>query len=953
MPRPETVDKALEQIGKSAANYRYFFEKLSSPSWLAPLAAKGRFSAPPAKIEVEGGIMFPPWPESQYLARMARIPEAQAQVLQIVLGIPATDNIGVHADLMDVALALPPAQSAQLVDRARTWVQNRFEGLVTYKIGDLIEHLAGGGQAHPALRLASAALALEPAVPVDDEREWAPAPEPRAYLKDWNYEEALKKALPALVAADSDGTFALLCELLDRAVMLSRRSGEAAGQDYSYIWHDAIEQDEYPPRLRNSLISAVRNAAETMIKGDAGALVGVLAELRRHPWPVFKRIELHLLNRFAAVAIGEITPLAVQLAAIDPATSHEAARLLKTAFGQLPPATQEEVLQWIDAGPGDDYLRRALEFVGQQADADVMERYANQWRAQRYALFADQVPAAWKDRVDSVLAAAGETRKLDELEDEGGWVGPTSPKTAADLEAMGPAAVIAFLRTWAAPRGHFVDTPEGLGRVLGEVISRSPVGYVEHAMEFSALDPTFVRFFFSGLETALKEHRPFAWQPVLSLAQWVLAQPREIAGRKMELMEADESWQWTRGAIANLLDDGLNQREAKADEPPTAPIPFDERERIWAIIEPITHDPDPTPDHEAKYGGDNMDPPTLAINSLRGKAMSAMIAYALWVRHYLDRPAKRPPTTFELMPEVQRSLEEHLDLAQEPSLAIRSLYGRFFPWLHLLNPAWAQGAIPSIFPADERSAAYRAAAWDAYLMFCRPYDLLLPLLALEYLRSVQQLASADTKKKRGFSPRERLAEHLMTYFWRDKLALDGELLTAFFQVAPDELRGRAIDFLGRSLAHQPDTLDATLLARLRALWESRVETARHAANAMNFREELSHFGWWFSSRRFTPAWSFEQLHTVLSLVKHIEPEFKVAEALEALAPDHPLECVRAVHLMAVGDRKGWEIYANEKHFQQILATAIASGNLAAKAAADDLIQYFVTRGQFSYRSLLG
>ena len=227
-----------------------------------------------------------------------------------------------------------------------------------------------------------------------------------------------------------------------------------------------------------------------------------------------------------------------------------------------------------------------------------MERYANQWRAQRYALFADQVPAAWKDRVAAVLAAVGETRKLDELEDRGGWVGPTSPKTAADLESMGPADVIVFLRTWEAPRGHLVETPEGLGRVLGEVISRNPSGYAEHGMEFAALDPTFVRFFFSGLETALREHRPFAWASVLSLAAWVLAQPREIVGRRTGLMEADESWQWTRGAIADLLDDGLNQRDAKDGEPPTSPIPFAERERVWAIIEPITHDPDPTPDHE-------------------------------------------------------------------------------------------------------------------------------------------------------------------------------------------------------------------------------------------------------------------------------------------------------------------------------------------------------------------
>ena len=59
MPTPETVTRALEQIAKSAANYQYFFQKLTSPAWLQPLAEKGRFKAPPPKQPVEGGVSFP------------------------------------------------------------------------------------------------------------------------------------------------------------------------------------------------------------------------------------------------------------------------------------------------------------------------------------------------------------------------------------------------------------------------------------------------------------------------------------------------------------------------------------------------------------------------------------------------------------------------------------------------------------------------------------------------------------------------------------------------------------------------------------------------------------------------------------------------------------------------------------------------------------------------------
>lgn len=946
MPRPEIVDQAIQEISKSTANYRYFFERLNSPAWLAPLAAKGRFSNPPARVEHEDGLVsFPGWPESRYLARMAQLPEAQEQVLRIVRAIPETDNIAVHADLMDIALALPADLASQMANQACAWVQNAINGTIQYKIGDLIAHLAAGGQPQAALQIAEAALALEPETPPEG-REASIPPEPRAHLRDWHYEEILKKALPALIAADKEHAFMFVCDLLDRAVTLSRRSDEDANQDYSNIWHPAIERDEQPSDVRNTIVSTVRDAAETIANNDPQDLGQVLAELRRHRWPVFKRIELHLLNTFSTTGMPEIIPIALRLAAVEPATRHEAARLLKTAFGQLPRTTQEEVLQWIYDRPEEEYVTRWL--TGQATTDEARERVRNRWRAERFALLADQVPEDWKERVDAVMAAAGETRQLDAIDDGYSWVGPTSPKSAEEFEQIGPAATLEFLRTWEAPHGHLVDTYEGLGRVLGEAVTKNPTGYVEHAAEFQALDPTFVRFFFSGLEAALRERRAFTWEPVLDLAHWVLTQPREIPGRKTGIMEADESWQWTRGAIASLLEHGLNQR-TKEDQPPAAPLPFTERDRIWAVIEPLTHDPDPTPEHEEKYGGDNMDPPTLALNSVRGKAMDAVIAYASWTRRNLDQLPEPPAMTFAAMPEVQEVLDDRLDIAQEPSLAIRSTYGTYFPWLHFLDPTWTNDALPRIFP-DAFPALY-AAAWEAYLTFCRHYKALLPVLERQYTHAVKELAKKDSKKNRGASPAERLAEHLMLFYWWGQLTLDSPLIQDFFRLAPEDVREHAVDFLGRQLAHDLGTpLSDEVLERLRALWESRMEAAQEPSRGQP--QELSPFGWWFSSQRFDAAWSFAQLKNVLTVAKRAEPAFKVAETLERLAPSNPLECVQAVRLMVTGDKKGWELYSHDAAFKKILTTALATGDARAKAAADDLIQYFVAKGQFSYRDLL-
>ena len=102
-----------------------------------------------------------------------------------------------------------------------------------------------------------------------------------------------------------------------------------------------------------------------------------------------------------------------------------------------------------------------------------------------------------------------------------------------------------------------------------------------------------------------------------------------------------------------------------------------------------------------------MEPSTLAINTVRGKALNAVVAYALWVRHYLDKQNPILAMTFDAMPEVREVLDEHLDVGLEPTLTIRSIYGRHFPWLFLLDPAWAALAVPRIFTAD-----------DAPLWFC-------------------------------------------------------------------------------------------------------------------------------------------------------------------------------------------------------------------------------------------
>src|SRR5262249_49795838 len=194
--------------------------------------------------------------------------------------------------------------------------------------------------------------------------------------------------------------------------------------------------------------------------------------------------------------------------------------------------------------------------------------------------------------------------------------------------------------------------------------------------------------------------------------------------------DEDPNWSWTRKAIVDLVDKGF------ATEGP-ASIPIDLRGQVWAVLERLTEDPDPSPEYEARFGGSNMDPPTLALNTVRGAAMTAVMRYVAWVRQNSEKRG----TTVSLaeMSEVLVVLEKHLDPTRDPSLAVRSVYGRWLPWLVSWDRSWVQSHLALILPRDERLAILWEAAWDTYVVFCPPYNETFKVLSEEYRHAIERI----------------------------------------------------------------------------------------------------------------------------------------------------------------------------------------------------------------------
>jgi len=939
MPDRTHVQRALRAM-KRSADVEFFFGKLTSPQWITPLEEEGLFKEPWAAQSDGTYVGFPFWPQSRYLARVAA--QSPEVVMGVIERIPATDNTRVHEDYVDAALAMPPKVAARIVPLAKVWLRGPYQLLLPDKVGDLIRHLASGGETAAARELTAELLTVE--------RD-APRSGTHGRFEDFFYTEILKKDIPTLVAADPRGTLDVLAAALDSALASERTLTEdGPREDYSSIWQPAIEEHEQNNDydVRPALVAAVRDAAMTVVASGALPLTDVFAALDKRPWKVFTRIGLHLVASF--IDRGE--ELAKSLVfdpsrASDGMLHHEYWRLAQVLFPRLSAPEQETFL---------DRLEAARAMAEREAEsAETPEQQSRQKEVARHRLFRQltllqgTLPARGAARFEEL---AKEFPAVDHPEflsfSAGTWVGPTSPKSPEDLQALSVDELIRYLHSWEPKAGFMEASPEGLARSLSPAVAAEPDKYASRAMAFAGLDPTYVRAIIEGLRQARKAERPFPWDPVLELCAWVMAQPRVIATRptKQDEDDADPDWGWTRKEIAGLIEDGVAG--------PAGALPQQLRSQVWDILAGLAEDPEPSPEHERRYGGENMDPMTLSINSVRGVAMHAVVKYALWVRRHLEAQDDKAPLAsgFDAMPEVREVLERHLRLDHDPSLAIRGVYGLWLPWLHLLDPVWTQTHLPEILPRAPEAREQRNAAWGTFLLYSRAFNDTLGLLHDEYSYAIDRLGQEHYPGTRGEDPDAHLVDHLMIYYTRGLVSLEDEndLLARFYRHAPIPLRSKAISGIGHMLHdEQVPAPPAEVQQRLQRLFDARLEASIAWTDKA---DELASFGWWFASGKLDLQWGLSRLIRIVRDGKTIKAEHLVVKRLAVVSETDPVQAVTALRWIVEADQKGWEIDVWVEDGRAILMRALAHSSQEARDHANRVVNLLVARGNRSYADLL-
>jgi hypothetical protein len=337
--------------------------------------------------------------------------------------------------------------------------------------------------------------------------------------------------------------------------------------------------------------------------------------------------------------------------------------------------------------------------------------------------------------------------------------------------------------------------------------------------------------------------------------------------------------------------------------------------------------------------------------------MHGVIAYALWIRRDLDsqpNAEEKRARGFDEMPEVRGMLMAHLDLGRDPSLAIRSVYGRWFPWLVLLDRAWAAAHVSAIFPSDPSLAEPRDVAWDTYVTFCPPYDNILPLLEEEYTRAAERVGTRAPAKRFGDDPNEALANHLTTLYARGKMRLDDPQapIASFFAHAPVDLRLHALALIGRALARESKPVPPLILERLTRLWAARVAAMRTAAKPHEDSRELEAIGSWFTSGAFDDTWVLAELEGVLERTGRVDPHHEVINRLAERSRAKPRAAAVCVRLMVQGDRDAWIVLGSSEQIREIAGRALKSEDQETRAAGVHLVNVLVAQGHPEFKELL-
>jgi hypothetical protein len=961
-PTSSQVNAAVALL--SSSNYRaYFMERLTNPNWILPLRKRGLFDHPQATEKIEGGgVRHPYWQESRYLARMAKV--APQEVTDILVNI-TTDNPSVLRDVLDAASNMLPEHAtyaARLVPAICKGIEvDVFEIIYPNAIDFCVQMATSDGQEDAAMTLAEALFALE----------CRPGQGTKRDRESYWYKKGLKQLVPVLVEKRPKEFLEALCRWLCTAIKRDKHDDQETQEDTSWYWRPAIEEHEqnrdydFPCEM----VGFVRQAFEHAIDKERLTLAEGLAVLERQSFTVFRRLQIHLINRFAEqdqdLARSTIMKDRAMLDdGIFVEFKHEYAMLVGERFPMLTQDDRNTWLSWVDEGPDMTWYDEHNKDSSANRETLAADRkdYIRSWQYDRLHWIRKHLSGKWLEMYTEMFDKCGEPQAADLNSWHGSvhW-GSESPFTVEELNELSFDKALAKVEAWQPGKTRsFPDDPqkEGLANTFGQYLAGKAEEFSAKAEMLKDMQPIYVRTFLDKM-TEVVNTKNIDVGTILRLCAWVVEQPigQDATVDSVSSKMVDRGWQWSRETVCRFL---RTICELESEKRPRYAL-SDFRDAIRALLDHLTHDQAKSHvvDEKEENSPRVYDFLTSAINSPRGKAVDALIVYARWIAKQVQREEngrKIVPNGFDDMPEVREMLDWQI-AAGNASFESFAIIGTYIGLLHWIDPSWVKGNTPKIFDLAviERDPkhAHGWAAWNAALVWGNPHVELYRMLRPQYIYAVEHLSEAVLPPNTGKTPLHHLGQQLILLYGRGNLEEfnDEQLLGQFLEAAPSDVRSQTIAFVGHSLSDLSDSKKSSeaIVSRFQKLWEW--YWPKFGQLDAKARPEGGLFAWWFTSKQFSDDWSLKQLEEFVKVVPIPEFAERIAERLAEIPDAHIETVTRILNRMIRADQEGWRAYAWREPAKKILKSAL-QGNDTLQGMAIRLIDELGRRGYIEYGDLL-
>lgn len=915
---------AVERVAEYAKDKKistYIFVDLMRADWLLPLKQKNLFVCNVPSDQ--------PWAQMEYLTRVSK--ELPHDVFEVIRPLLSTDNIYLQLGIARAVLNFDADDTKIVISSIRQWILNGRTGgtfLFFDESVQLIRRLVDEDRSSDASELLRALLSLKVKETFYKVGEGSHSSrDVVSAIDSWHYSNMLDEVSGVFFSRFPLIAFEIVADLLAEAVQL--RTNGSPPEDHSVYWCEDLA--EFNPEnsygVENVLVGHLREISLKYIGADESRLKQVLDIFDKKSWHIFRRFQFFILSQLPAVSIATTKAYLSQTEMID---SHdiknEYLTLLGSAQAYIEQDVLEKILSRVSLGPGD--LPSNLDSLGEKERSELAI-YSTNWKREVLSPLKDILPKAWRDILDNFSEVISQHETEFPSPPKGVWIGPRSSRTFEELSGCSNAELVQILK--AEPdkaKTLWSNSPEGLASVLTSVIKSDPNRSVGLFSDFLVMRPSFINSLLSGVQQSSSLFEQKNWPALLDFMDSI---KNRISN---DGVATQDSWQSTRLALGWLLERSLQDR---------VEVLFTELDiKVWALIEWLVQ-ASSEPLDEARKLESTMGPYGRAINSARGVAFQCVIQFGL--RRFSIEKTKQ---TGGMDPRVKGILTKYIDPNVESSLAVRSVYGRFLPWLVLMDKAWVSSNLNNLFPSGEKFKPDCDSVWITYLTYCPVYDNVFEVTESQYRKSVDSLGIEWLIDNEQTKPKKKLAEHLMALYWRGKIALDSPLIVSFYEKADTDLKRSALAFIGSALQNTKDKPPEVVVDRLTRLLESRFQ---ESTKTNNF-EELGPFNSWLGIDFFPASWRLEKMTRISEKLEKGEPAFDLIETLNGMREINPMMVMRCLENSIFREKSALR-YSSGKNLKNLLQFYLHyKADASVQEQARSLINKIGSLGHFDFREIL-